>query len=292
MNTVVRHEPSSEESLEGFDEIVLEFAVYFGNNRMEVGNKNVDMGAVLAVFVGEAHHRQKRTKKIAKGKFAIDAKTGKNGWIIHKMIIAQTSSSRHHLCYNRAMNNEIEAQFLDIDKAALRAKLEAIGAKLVRPEVLMRRVVFDLGEHSFARVRDEGDKIVMTYKRVENGKTILGTKEVNVQVDDYDNAILFLQGCGLKIKARQETLREVWTYGGAEICIDTWPWIPTFVEIEAPSENEVWATAERLGLDKTKAKYGSVDTAYQHYYGVDPDVVNMHTPEIGFDVTPPEWARK
>ena len=83
------------------------------------------------------------------------------------------------------MNNEIEAQFLDINKSAIRKQLKAIGAKLIKPEILMRRTVFFTGEHSFARVRDEGDKIVMTYKNVSDDNSILGTKEVNVIVNDY-----------------------------------------------------------------------------------------------------------
>ena len=190
------------------------------------------------------------------------------------------------------MKNEIEAQFLDINKEAIRKKLNDIGAKLEKPEVLMRRTVFYTGEHSFARVRDEGDKIVMTYKNVSDDHSILGTKEVNVIVNDYNDAILFLQGCGLKIKAKQDTKREIWTFGKVEICIDTWPWIPTFIEIEGPSEKEVWDTAKKLGYTKQQAKYGSVDTTYQHYYGIDVEVVNLHTPEISFDMTPPDWAQK
>ncbi len=67
------------------------------------------------------------------------------------------------------MKNEIEAQFLDIDKDAIRDKLKEIGATLEKPEVLMKRVVFNTGPHSFARVRDEGDKIVMTFKNVGDG---------------------------------------------------------------------------------------------------------------------------
>lgn len=189
------------------------------------------------------------------------------------------------------MKNEIEAQFLDIDKDAIRAKLKALGATLEKPEILMRRVVFDTGGHSFARVRDEGDKIVMTYKNISDDYSILGTKEVNIETNNYDDAILLLQGCGLEIKARQETKREIWTYGDTEICIDTWPWLPTFIEIEGPTEESVWSLAEKLGLDKSKAKFGSVDTTYQHYYGIDPDVVNHHTPEILFDMTPPDWAK-
>ena len=132
----------------------------------------------------------------------------------------------------------------------------------------------------------------MTYKNVSDENSILGTKEVNVDVNNYDDAILFLKGCGLEIKARQETKREVWKYGNVEICIDTWPWIPTFIEIEGPTEESVWDVAKILGFEKTQAKFGSVDTTYQHYYGIETDVVNLHTPEILFDMEPPEWAKK
>ena len=195
------------------------------------------------------------------------------------------------------MNNEIEAQFLGINKDEMRGRLAGIGAKCVKPEVLMKRVVFNTGLHSFARVRDEGaGKIVMTYKNVSDDKSIMGTKEVNLVIDNYEKGVMFMRGCGLEEKAEQESLRETWVYDGGlgevEICIDTWPWIPTFMEIEGPSEEAVWKTAEALGLDKATAKFGSVDTTYEYYYGVDPDVVNLHTPKILFEMEPPEWARK
>ena len=195
------------------------------------------------------------------------------------------------------MGNEIEAQFLDINKDELRKKLAEIGAKLVKPEVLMRRIVFDLAPGQFARVRDEGGgKIVMTYKNVTDDKSIMGTKEVNVTIDNYENGILLLKSCGLNEKAEQESLRETWVYDNngeeVEICIDTWPWIPTFVEVEGPSEESVWETAGKLELKKEKVKFGSVDTTYQHYYGIDTDVVNFQTPKILFNMDPPEWAKE
>ncbi len=191
------------------------------------------------------------------------------------------------------MNNEIEAQFLDINKDEIRAKLRSIGAELKKPEVLMRRVVFYTGEHSFARVRDEGaGKIVMTYKNISDDKSIMGTKEVNVEIDNFENGVLFLKGCGLQAKAEQESYRERWMFGETEICIDTWPWIPTFIEIEAPTESEVWDVAAKLGFTKAQAKFGSVDSTYNHYYGVDEDVINQYTPKILFAMDPPEWAKK
>ena len=161
----------------------------------------------------------------------------------------------------------------------------------------MRRIVFDLAPGQFARVRDEGGgKIVMTYKNMTDDKSIMGTKEVNVTIDNYENGILLLKSCGLNEKAEQESLRETWVYDNngeeVEICIDTWPWIPTFVEVEGPSEESVWETAGKLELKKEKVKFGSVDTTYQHYYGIDTDVVNFQTPKILFNMDPPEWAKE
>jgi hypothetical protein len=54
----------------------------------------------------------------------------------------------------------------------------------------------------------------------------------------------------------------------------------------------VWETADLLGFSKSQAKFGSVDTTYQHYYGVDTDTVNLHTPKILFDGERPDWAKE
>ena len=189
------------------------------------------------------------------------------------------------------MNNEIEASFLDVNKDDLRKKLKAAGAECNKPEIMMRRTVFDSGPHSFARVRDEGDKIVMTYKNFEDEDSIMGVKEVNLIVNNYDDAIKFIAGCGLEQKAVQETYRETWILDGVEITIDTWPWIPTYTEIEGPSEEAVWSVSERLGFKKEDAMFGAVDKIYNHYYGVDMDIVDFETPVINFEVDPPEWVK-
>lgn len=189
------------------------------------------------------------------------------------------------------MNNEIEASFIDINKDEFRTKLTELGAKCVKPEILMRRKVFDTGPHSYARVRDEGGRIVMTYKNFEDEDSIMGVKEVNLVVDDYDEATKFLTGCGLRQKAEQETYRETWILDETEITIDTWPWIPTYTEIEGKSEEGVWSVVEKLGFKKEDAMFGAVDKIYNHYYGVDERIVNHETPVINFEIEPPEWAK-
>lgn len=190
------------------------------------------------------------------------------------------------------MNNEIEAKYLDIDKTDIRKKLKASGAQLLQAEVKMRRTIFDTGPNTYARVRDEGDKIVMTYKNYIDDNSILGCKEINLTVNDYDGAVKFLKACGLEMKANQETLRETWTLDNVDITIDTWPWIPTYIEIEGNTEEEVWAVADKLGFKKEDAEFGAVDKIYQHYYGIDMDIINLYTPIINFEMEPPEWAKK
>ena len=189
------------------------------------------------------------------------------------------------------MNNEIEAKFLDINKDELRAKLQAAGAELKRPEILMRRRVFYTGPNSFARVRDEGGQIVMTYKNFEDASSIMGVKEVNLTVKSYEDASNFLLGCGLRMKAEQESYRELWLLDGCEITIDTWPWIPAYTEVEGHSEESVWAVAEKLGFKKEDALLGAVDDIYHKYYGVDQEVINQSTPVINFSMDPPEWVK-
>ncbi|OGL86652.1 hypothetical protein A3I40_00205 [Candidatus Uhrbacteria bacterium RIFCSPLOWO2_02_FULL_48_12] len=171
------------------------------------------------------------------------------------------------------METEIEAKFLDINPAVLRDRLRNIGAIQEYQERMMKRKTFDdQGDRlkkigGWIRVRDEGDKITLSYKQL-NDRTLYGTKEITVTVNNFDAASLLLEAVGFRQKSYQETKREKWTWYGAEITIDTWPWIPTFVEIEAPDEQSLKNIATKLGFDWAKALFGSVETAYQKYYEV------------------------
>lgn len=171
------------------------------------------------------------------------------------------------------METEIEAKWLDIKPDEIRDKLKALGASLQYPETNMRRKVFDFDDNrlekkgGWIRVRDEGDKVTLSYKQL-NDRTLHGTKEVTVVVDDFDKAITLMQDIGLICKAYQETIREKWTFGEAEITIDTWPWIPTLIEIETPDEKELKSLANMLDLKWSNALFGSVENAYMKYYDV------------------------
>jgi adenylate cyclase class 2 len=171
------------------------------------------------------------------------------------------------------MQTEIEATFTQIDVEAVRAKLTDLGAVCVHPERLMRRKNYDYEDNrlndvrGWVRLRDEGDVTTLAYKQV-NDRTLHGTQEVFTVVKDFAATDSFLVAIGLIEKTYQETKRESWMLDGVEVEIDTWPWIPSYLEIEGKTEKDVQAVAAALGFDWGTALFGSVENVYQEIYDV------------------------
>ncbi len=190
------------------------------------------------------------------------------------------------------METEIEAKFTDIDPKILRSKLKDLGAHLEQPEILMRRKVFDDPDRrlkkigGWIRVRDENNKITLSYKQL-NDRTLHGTKEITVDVDNFDKTCEFLETIGFVVKSFQETKREKWIYKKVEVTIDTWPWIPTFTELEGSSEELLKEVAADLNLPWATALHGSVETVYQQHYNFTEEEID-HWPEITF-IPEPAW---
>ncbi len=190
------------------------------------------------------------------------------------------------------MQTEIEAKFPNINPSDFRKTLSNADATCVYSEVSMRRRNFDYDDKrlekigGWIRVRDEGDKVTLSYKQL-NDRTLHGTKEIEVVVDNFEKTCDFLSAIGLKSKAYQETKREKWKLDDVEVTIDTWPWIPTFIELEAPTEESLKKTAELLGLEWKNAMHGSVETIYQMHYDFTEAEIDSW-PEITF-IPEPDW---
>ncbi len=194
------------------------------------------------------------------------------------------------------MYTEFEATILDIKKDDLRKRLKKVGAKLIYKERLMRRYIFapfQGGEihGKWIRIRDEGDKITMSIKIV-SGKKISDQKEICLQVDSFEEGYDFLKQLGLKQKAYQETKRELWTFGGTEITIDTWPGLEPFMEVEGKNEKSVKMVVKKLGYDYSKAVFGAVDLIYNIKLGIPMDVINNKTPLLSFKNPVKKYVKK
>ena len=136
----------------------------------------------------------------------------------------------------------------------------------------MRRALIEEPHHetdnSFLRIRDEGDKVTMTFKRRADprGNTIDNGQEIEVIVSSFEDTIELLREAGWSYKTFQESRRETWRLGGVEVVIDEWPWLQPMIEIEGDSEEGVRAAADKLGFDWDEAVFGSCEVVYHRDY--------------------------
>lgn len=168
------------------------------------------------------------------------------------------------------MNIEYEVRVLEIDKENLVKKLERLGAKKVG-EYFQKRYVYDTVEKSdgkWLRLRTNGTKSTLTYKSVEKD-AIDGTKEVEIVVDDFERTNELLEKIGIYSRNYQENKRIQYFLDDVEIDIDTWPFIPTYVEIEGKNEESVYKILDKLELDKSKVTTLDVQSVYEKIYNID-----------------------
>jgi adenylate cyclase class 2 len=174
------------------------------------------------------------------------------------------------------MTQEFETQILDINPEEIAAKLRNLGAK-EEPEVLQKRWVFDIkpctlkSTGKWIRLRQvEDKKPTLTYKD-KSGKGMGETQEIEVTVEDFDKMAEILSKLELVGKYYQENKRHKFELNDIEFTIDTWPKIPTYLEIESISEEKVEKGLKLLGLEgKDSGHIGSV--AIYHKYGL-----NLHS---------------
>jgi adenylate cyclase class 2 len=187
------------------------------------------------------------------------------------------------------MQIEYEATFSQINIDEMRKKLQNIGAKLVRPEFLMKRQIFyppPNVEQGWMRVRDEGDKITLAYKYVGGDKNkITDQKEIEIEINDYNQGCQLLKQIGCTAKSYQETKREIWHLPNIEICLDTWPSLQPVIEIESDNLDKVKETAQKLDLDWDQAIFDSIAHVYEKDLGVSRHYVKTK-PQLTFENPP------
>ena len=178
------------------------------------------------------------------------------------------------------MNVEYEIRVLEININDIIVKLEKMGAKKIG-EFNQKRFVYDLKPKKsgkWIRLRTNGKVTTLCYKDVSSN-TIDGTKEVEIVVDDFDKTNLFLNKIGFVSKNYQENRRVQYILDGVEIDIDTWPLIPTYLEIEGSSEEDVLRIKELLEIDDSKVTTLNCEDIYNRIYNI--DVMNIK--ELKFD---------
>lgn len=164
------------------------------------------------------------------------------------------------------MHTEYEVRVLNIDKDKIIKKLEELHATFEWDNI-QRRYVYDFipkQDKKWIRLRTNGDKTTLTIKNIVSS-TIDGTHELEIVVDSFDRCNLILKELGYNEKGYQENRRIQYVLNGVEVDIDSWPMIPTYLEIEGPSEEAVYNALSVLGISRDKCTTKNVEEIYIDY---------------------------
>ena len=165
---------------------------------------------------------------------------------------------------------EYEVRVLEIDVEEIKNKLNKLNAKLVE-DSFQRRYLYDfnpVNPDKWIRLRTNGSTTTLTIKDVQSSK-IDGTHELEIEVNDFDSTNEILKELGYTPRGIQENKRIKYDLNGVEVDIDSWPLIPSYLEIEGKSEEEVYKTLELLEIDKDKAISLNTQSIYKEYYNID-----------------------
>lgn len=168
------------------------------------------------------------------------------------------------------MESEYEITVLDINVSEIEKKLESIGA-IKQGEYFQKRNLYNFHEEyrgRFIRLRTNGEKTTLTIKDKSAKKEIGSVKELEIEVSNFEKTNAILELLGYEHSTYQENKRIIYKLGHIEFDIDTWPMIPTYLEIEGKNKEDVEKMIKILDIDKEKLSLDKVSEIYKKY-GID-----------------------
>ena len=163
------------------------------------------------------------------------------------------------------MESEYEITVLDIDVSEIEKKLESIGA-IKQGEYFQKRNLYNFHEEyrgRFIRLRTNGEKTTLTIKDKSAKKEIGSVKELEIEVSSFEKANEILELLGYEHSTYQENKRIIYKLGHIEFDIDTWPMIPTYLEIEGKNKEDVEKMIKILDIDEEKLSLDKVSEIYK-----------------------------
>ncbi len=170
-------------------------------------------------------------------------------------------------------NREIEVRFLEINYPEFLKKLHEKGAEDLGEDFLREIIFYDKESKwiyevkKFVRIRQTKKAVLLSFKHHEEDSAT-GTKEIELEVSDVEKTKEFLEEIGLVAFREQEKKRHTFKLDGVIIDIDTWPSIPTYVELEGQSEEDLKKVAAILELDWKNVVFKSARFIIEERYGI------------------------
>lgn len=164
------------------------------------------------------------------------------------------------------MPREYEYCYLNFDKNEIISKIKKLnGSK--KGIFLFKVMVFHHPNNKkdcFVRIRDEGDKITLTYKTNMNDKFV---NEYEIQIDNFKTGIQILEQMGCKKNYYYEKIREIWTIGDSEVVFDMNPGKPERMEVESVNKQKLDDLTIKLGLKPSEGTNFNDMKVYEDLFG-------------------------
>jgi adenylate cyclase class 2 len=174
------------------------------------------------------------------------------------------------------MAHEIETKVLDIDVEEVSNKLLSLGAKKTKETRLSVdwyriRGVTEGSDPWFLRIRSNSEG---THEVTWKAKSeILGIarkhKEINFLIAEPEKLADLFEELGLEAYAHQEKDRASYFLKDWVFDIDTYPRMPSFIEIEGTSEESIKEAVRLLGLEANQTWATGERTLIQDVYKLD-----------------------
>lgn len=162
------------------------------------------------------------------------------------------------------MDIENEGRVLNINPEQVLYNLREIKAKY-KHSLFQKRYVYDFHppvKGKWIRLRTNGRITTLTIKEIMNNG-VDGTKELEIEVSDFEKTNEILCKLGYMPRAYQENYRI--EFEGENYCadIDYWPQLGVYLEIEADTSEHVYQVFSLLGFERVDVTGENVDLLYQ-----------------------------
>ncbi len=162
------------------------------------------------------------------------------------------------------MAQEIEVKILEIDVEKITAKLIELGAVKVFDGAIYADF-FKNKDGQKLRLRKMDGANILTFKKVISSSKIMQNEEIEISFDDYEGMKQLLNELGFSQYGTSEKRRITYKLGETLFEIDTLPKIPTFLEIEASSTEELRKAVELMGYTMEQTSTLTERTIKEHY---------------------------
>ncbi len=172
------------------------------------------------------------------------------------------------------MKIENEARVLRINIENILKRIKDMQLQFIAVK-FQKRYVYDFippVKGRWIRLRTDGIKSSLTIKEITH-TGISGTRELEIEVSDFDQTNEILNKLGYFSRSYQENFRIEFKSEDGEFDIDFWPQIDPYFEIESDSEEKVKFLFSQFGYSIKDIISLNVDDVYRNIYGIDLDKI-------------------